>query len=92
MLSWFKKKSTGEEKISLPSIDVHSHLLPGLDDGVKSFEESEERYFIWFNSSSDVISRFFVVWHAKLNNASAIIADIILPAGFIILMKVIIVF
>lgn len=29
------------------TVDLHSHLLPGLDDGVKSFEESEEliRYF-----------------------------------------------
>lgn len=39
MLSWFKKSSA--PAVSLTT-DVHSHLLPGLDDGVKSFEEAEE--------------------------------------------------
>jgi protein-tyrosine phosphatase len=37
---WFKKKQV------LPTeslhVDLHSHLLPGLDDGVKTFEEAEE--------------------------------------------------
>jgi protein-tyrosine phosphatase len=32
--NWFKTK-----RIDL-TVDVHSHLLPGLDDGVKSFDES----------------------------------------------------
>lgn len=32
---------TSNKKISV-SVDVHSHLLPGLDDGVKSFDESIE--------------------------------------------------
>ena len=34
MFGWFAKS-----RLKL-SYDVHSHLLPGLDDGVKSFEES----------------------------------------------------
>jgi tyrosine-protein phosphatase YwqE len=41
VINWFKKKT----KISTSSpltVDIHSHLLPLLDDGVKSFEESEE--------------------------------------------------
>lgn len=28
--------------LNLPVVDIHSHLLPGLDDGVQSFEEAEE--------------------------------------------------
>jgi len=35
MLGWFSKK----EKVHL-KVDIHSHLLPGIDDGVNSFEES----------------------------------------------------
>lgn len=35
MISLFKKK----ELKSLP-VDIHSHLLPGIDDGVKSIEEA----------------------------------------------------
>lgn len=48
MLNWFRKRKApalpGEY---LPVVDMHSHLLPGLDDGVQTFEESEEiiRYF-----------------------------------------------
>ncbi|MDV3309139.1 MAG: capsular biosynthesis protein [Cyclobacteriaceae bacterium] len=39
MLGWLKKKrlSPGEALIT----DMHSHLLPGLDDGVKTLEEAE---------------------------------------------------
>lgn len=37
MINWFSKK----KKLSL-SVDIHSHLLPGLDDGVKSFDEAIE--------------------------------------------------
>ena len=39
MLSWFKKETKGNQTPLL--VDIHSHLLPGLDDGVQSFEESE---------------------------------------------------
>lgn len=40
MFNWFKRKTAALE--SGLTTDVHSHLLPGLDDGVKSFEEAEE--------------------------------------------------
>lgn len=41
MFHWFRKKQTLPDVIPLVN-DIHSHLLPGLDDGVKSFEQSEE--------------------------------------------------
>jgi protein-tyrosine phosphatase len=44
VFNWFKKNVNTTSPFQ---VDVHSHLLPGLDDGVKSFEESLEviRYF-----------------------------------------------
>ncbi len=39
MINWFKKKSP-QANHGLAT-DIHSHLLPGLDDGVKTLEESE---------------------------------------------------
>ena len=42
MLSWFRKSKASAQQGELPFVDMHSHLLPGLDDGVQSFEESEE--------------------------------------------------
>ncbi len=38
MFSVFSSKS--KKDFPFITIDIHSHLLPGLDDGVKSFEES----------------------------------------------------
>jgi len=42
VLNWFKKKREVFQTVSPLEIDIHSHLLPGLDDGVKTFEEAEE--------------------------------------------------
>lgn len=41
MFDWFKSK---EVKNWMPNLttDIHSHLLPGIDDGVKTLEESEQ--------------------------------------------------
>lgn len=38
MFSFFKKKS--QKPVDRLRTDVHSHLLPGLDDGVESYEEA----------------------------------------------------
>jgi len=35
-------KSSAKKKHGPLTTDIHSHLLPGIDDGVKSLEESEE--------------------------------------------------
>jgi protein-tyrosine phosphatase len=42
VLSWFRKEKPLDVSVTLPFVDIHSHLLPGLDDGVQSFEEAEE--------------------------------------------------
>jgi tyrosine-protein phosphatase YwqE len=44
VFSWFKKKTLPDQPLL---VDIHSHLLPGLDDGVKDFDEAEQiiRYF-----------------------------------------------
>jgi protein-tyrosine phosphatase len=42
VLTWFKKnKGNGSSGTPLLT-DIHSHLLPGLDDGVQSFEQAKE--------------------------------------------------
>lgn len=38
MFGWFKTKKQFEQPLK---VDLHSHLLPGLDDGVKTFEDAE---------------------------------------------------
>lgn len=41
MFNWFFKKETFQQSYPL-TVDVHSHLLPGIDDGAKSLEDSEK--------------------------------------------------
>lgn len=63
MFNWFKK--SGEYKPENPvTIDVHSHLLPGLDDGVQTFEESEV-----------IINRFIALGYTKLITTPHIMSD-----------------
>ena len=40
MFSLFKKKENVQPDLSFIGADMHSHLLPGLDDGLKTIEES----------------------------------------------------
>lgn len=40
LLSFLKPKKTLEELIPDNFVDIHSHLLPGIDDGSKSFEDT----------------------------------------------------
>ncbi|MBX2961909.1 MAG: capsular biosynthesis protein [Cyclobacteriaceae bacterium] len=45
-------------------VDIHSHLLPGLDDGVKTFEES-----------ASIIQRFVNLGYRKLITTPHVISD-----------------
>jgi tyrosine-protein phosphatase YwqE len=60
--NWFKK--TGKSEGILPIIDIHSHLLPGLDDGVQSFEEAEA-----------IILRFKNLGYTKLITTPHVMSD-----------------
>ena len=40
MFNWFRKNK--DPRTPSLQVDIHSHLLPGLDDGVSTLEESEE--------------------------------------------------
>ncbi len=44
MFNFFKKKSGKpvEPDLSFIGVDMHSHLLPGIDDGLKEVEQSVE--------------------------------------------------
>ena len=53
-----------EEDVILPIVDIHSHLLPGLDDGVQSFEEAEA-----------IIIRFQQLGYKKLITTPHVMSD-----------------
>ncbi len=40
MLNFLKSKSTLKDLIPDNYVDIHSHLLPGIDDGAKTFEDT----------------------------------------------------
>lgn len=42
MLNWFKSKEQTSPDVEPLVVDIHSHLLPNLDDGVESFEQAAE--------------------------------------------------
>lgn len=43
MLNWFRKqKPVTEASRLLPFVDIHSHLLAGIDDGVQTLQQAEE--------------------------------------------------
>jgi protein-tyrosine phosphatase len=41
VLNWFRKQRPIDTSHGFPFVDIHSHLLPGLDDGVQTLEECE---------------------------------------------------
>lgn len=61
MFDWFKKKKAETTDLR---VDVHSHLLPGLDDGVKSFEQAEE-----------IIRKFVQLGYTKLITTPHVMSD-----------------
>ncbi|CAN5160941.1 hypothetical protein BH11BAC6_BH11BAC6_15150 [soil metagenome] len=42
MFSFFKKQDHINPDLSFLAVDMHSHLLPGIDDGLQTVEESVE--------------------------------------------------
>jgi protein-tyrosine phosphatase len=63
VFDWAKKKEPGKSVNQL-RVDIHSHLLPGLDDGVQSYEESE-----------DVILHFQRMGYKKLITSPHVMSD-----------------
>ena len=63
MFRWFKTKDSFST-INPISTDVHSHLLPNLDDGVESFEQS-----------ATIISRFIELGYTKLITTPHVMSD-----------------
>jgi protein-tyrosine phosphatase len=63
VFDWVKKKEPGKSVNQL-RVDIHSHLLPGLDDGVQSYEESE-----------DVILHFQRMGYKKLITSPHVMSD-----------------
>lgn len=61
MFSFLKKD---KEKLLLPTVDVHSHLLPGIDDGVQTLEQSIE-----------LIRQFHKIGYRKLITTPHIMSD-----------------
>jgi tyrosine-protein phosphatase YwqE len=63
VFDWVKKKETAKDVDRL-RIDVHSHLLPRLDDGVQSYEES-----------LDIILHFQALGYSKLITTPHVMSD-----------------
>jgi tyrosine-protein phosphatase YwqE len=63
VLSWFKRKKSYPEVNSL-TVDIHSHLLPALDDGVKTVEEAAE-----------IILRFEKLGYKKIITTPHVMSD-----------------
>lgn len=61
MFNWSKKETKVANAIT---VDIHSHLLPGLDDGVQTYEESE-----------DIILHFQKIGYRKLITSPHVMSD-----------------
>jgi protein-tyrosine phosphatase len=75
VLNWFRKRNDTVEGIR-PTTDLHSHLLPGLDDGVQSFEEMEE-----------IVLRFQKLGYTKLITTPHVMSDFYKNTSEVILKK-----
>lgn len=64
MFSWFRKNRSIPEQFRITT-DIHSHLIPGIDDGVKTLEEAKQ-----------VIEVLASVGYRKLITTPHIISDI----------------
>jgi protein-tyrosine phosphatase len=62
VFNWFRKKAIAPGPPL--HVDLHSHLLPGLDDGVKSFEES-----------IDILRQFSTLGYRKVITTPHVMSD-----------------
>jgi protein-tyrosine phosphatase len=62
VLSWFKKNRSLSQPLK---VDIHSHLLPAIDDGVKNLEEAEH-----------IILQFRKLGYEKIITTPHIISDV----------------
>ncbi len=62
MFNWFRKKNTND----LPPlrVDMHSHLLPGLDDGVATFDDAEQ-----------IVRRFIELGYTRIITTPHVMSD-----------------
>jgi tyrosine-protein phosphatase YwqE len=75
VFNWFKKNS----KATSPPLlaDMHSHLLPGLDDGVQTMEEAEAIIVNFINQGyTRIITTPHVMSDAYRNTADGIMAKL----------------
>lgn len=75
VFNWFRKRNSIVQGNPIFK-DIHSHLLPGIDDGVQSFEQSEE-----------IIKRFIDLGYTKLVTTPHVMSDTYRNTPEIILAK-----
>lgn len=75
MFSWLRKNRTAD--LQQVAVDMHSHLLPGLDDGVSTLEEAEEiiRAFVQLGYTR-IITTPHVMSDAYRNTAEGILTKL----------------
>jgi tyrosine-protein phosphatase YwqE len=64
VLNWFKLKEQPSSDVDPIVVDIHSHLLPNLDDGVESFEQAAE-----------IITTFIELGYTKLITTPHVMSD-----------------
>ena len=73
MPNWFSKSSSPPLDLSFLNVDMHSHLLPGIDDGVKTVEEAVDMIrLLQSYGYSHLITTPHVIWDAYRNTPDII--------------------
>jgi tyrosine-protein phosphatase YwqE len=75
MLSWLFGKSKTVESVNLSriGIDIHSHLIPGIDDGVETVEESIEMILKMKSLGySHIVTTPHIIWDCYKNTPQII--------------------
>lgn len=82
MFSFFKNKKTLRDLIPDNFVDIHSHLLPGIDDGSKSLEDTfslvnslKEIGFSQFTGTPHVIKHVWENTRTTIENAQKVVLD-----------------